>query len=290
MGGTSKTSSTTNQTTNPWEPAQPALKNILGGVADVSPNLTPTETGAFSSLTANAQAGNPYAGQIGNLATDLLGGGPDRTGLVNDAYSQYRTAMDPTARGDFLDPNKNPWFGQVTNTIGNDVQNRVNAMYAGAGRDPGGAGTYGQTIGRGVAEGVAPVFANAYQNERANQLAGINGLFGAGGATAGLLSGLDQTALGNRQAGIGASNAALQAQNYGPSQLLAIEAQKRGIPLGILQQMTGIAAPIAGLGGQSTGTSTGSQTMSGAQQFAMIMQGLGSLMPKGPVTGNSITF
>lgn len=274
MGGTSKSSQTSSSTTNPWEPAQPALKNILGGVADVSPDLTSTETGALNTLQTNAQAGNPYAGQIGSLATDLLGGGPDRSGMVNDAYAQYKTSMDPTARGDYLDPNKNPWFGQVTSTIGNDVQNRVNAMYAGAGRDPGGAGTYGQTVGRGVAEGVAPVFANAYAQERGNQLAGINGLFGAGVGTAGALSGMDQTAFGNRQAGVGAAGSALQAQNYGPSQMLAIEAQRRGIPLGILQQMTGIAAPIAGLGGQSTGTKTGTQEMSGADQFLKIMQGL----------------
>ena len=277
MGGTSKSSAQTSSTSAPWEPAQAGLKNILGGAADVSPNLTPTETGALNTLSTNAQAGNPYTGQISNLATDLFGGGTDRTGMVNNAYSQYQSQMAPTAAGDYLDPNKNPWFNQVTSTIGNDVQNRVNAMYAGSGRDPSGAGTYGQTIGRGIAEGTAPVFANAYAQERGNQLGAINGLLGAGMGTAGQLSGLDQTALGNRQAGVGMAGSALAAQNYGPTQQLAIEAQRRGIPLGVLQQLTGITAPIAGLGNQSTGTQSGSQTLSGAQQFALIMQGIGSL-------------
>jgi hypothetical protein len=40
------------------------------------------------------------------------------------------------------------------------------------------------------------------------------------------------------------------------SQQLAIEAQRRGIPLSTLQALAGIATPIAGLGQSSTGAST----------------------------------
>jgi hypothetical protein len=63
------------------------------------------------------------------------------------------------------------------------------------------------------------------------------------------------------QAGIPAADAALTAQNWGPMQELAIEAQKRGIPLQMLAAQMGIALPAAQAFGATTGTGTGiSQT------------------------------
>jgi hypothetical protein len=62
--------------------------------------------------------------------------------------------------------------------------------------------------------------------------------------------------------------------------MLSAEAQRSGIPLSILQQIAGIATPIAGLGSQSNGTSNTESQMSGAQQFATIAGGLGSLLPR----------
>ncbi len=158
---------------------------------------TPSETTKTGSESLTPYG--PAQGQLNSLLAQVgnTPNAPDRTGIVNDAYSQFQQGLAPTAGGQFLDPNKNPWFANVTNTIGNDVQNRVNAMYAGAGRDPAGAGSYPQTLGRGIAEGTAPVFANQYNAERQNQLGAIGNLFQGGGATAGLLSSLDQAPLQN---------------------------------------------------------------------------------------------
>jgi cyclophilin family peptidyl-prolyl cis-trans isomerase len=151
--------------------------------------LTGNETGAINSLVALARAGNPYAPAIDSYATTMLsGGGPDRTGLVNDAYRNYQANLEGTARGEMLDPNKNPWFSQVTQSIGNDVQNRLAGLYAGSGRDPAGAGNFGGWLGRGIAEGTAPIFSDAYNRERTNQLNAWNSLYGAGNTTGGLLS------------------------------------------------------------------------------------------------------
>jgi hypothetical protein len=257
MGGTSK-SETTNQSssTQPWAPAQPLLGGILGqlGGALGRTGLTGAETGALDALMANAQAGNPYASAIGGVATGLLGGGPDRTGLVGDAYRQYQDQLASTARGDFVDPSANPALQGYLSTIANDVQNRVNGMFAGAGRDLSGANQ--MALARGITEGQAPVLLDAYIRARADQLAAQDKLYGAGGQTAGLLSQLDQQRLANQLSGIGASSAALQAADYGPQMQLAIEAQRRGNPLQNLQQIAGIGVPIAGLGSSSTGTKT----------------------------------
>src|SRR5262245_5183955 len=256
MGSSSQQTQQTHQTTQPWALTLPALNSILSSVNSMGSSvpLTGTGTGALNTLAANAAAGNPYRGQIGALANDLFTGGPDRSGIVNDAYAQLRSQLGATAAGDYLDPNKNPFFAQTTQSIANDVQNRVAGMYAGAGRDPVGAGNFGQTLGRGIAEGLAPVYSSAYNTERQNQISAANQLFGAGSQVANLLAGFDKTALANRLAGLGVSDAALNAQNYGANQALAVEAQWRGIPLNALAQLANIVTPIARLGTTTDGT------------------------------------
>jgi hypothetical protein len=218
--------------------------------------LTATETGALNALAANAASGNPYRTQIGALASDLFTGGPDRSGIASDAYARLQSQLGATAAGDYLDPYKNPFFAQTTQGITNDLQSRLAGMYAGAGRDPAGAGGFVQELGRGVAQGLAPLFSNVYNAERLNQLNAAGQLFGAGSQIASLLAGFDRTALANRLSGVGAADAALNAQNYGANQALAIEAQRRGIPLNTLTQLANIVTPIARLGSTTEGTQT----------------------------------
>ena len=253
MGGKPKETTNTTSQNSPYPQTIPALNSIIGGVEGISPGLTGAEQGAFSQLSQNAQS-NPYATQIGGVANNLLsGGGPDRSGMINDTYSQYQTAMAPTARGDFLDPNTNPFFATTQRDIGSGIMDQLRNEYVQAGRDPTGAGSYAGNVGDRVARGLAPTFANVYQNERQNQLSAAGNLYGAGNTTGGLLSQFDQTRLGNQVQGIAASDAALAAQNQPAMQQLAIEAQKRGIPLDTLAKQMGIILPI----GQAFGTQTG---------------------------------
>ena len=287
-GGGTSTSGQTTQTsskTQPWAPTVPGLKNIIGGINSQFPNYEPTsaETGALDTIMGNAQKGNPFTGRITSLANDLLGGGTDRSGMVNDAYSQYQQQAQPFLDPSYLDPASNPAFKGYMDTISNDVSNRVNSMFAGAGRDM--SGMNQQSLARGIAEGTAPVFANQYNQNVSTQRGMMDSLFGAGGQTAGLLSGLDQTALGNRSAGVDAAGRALNADNYGANSILEAEAMRRGLPLGNLGQLSSLLLPIAGLGQQTSGTSTsaGTATMAPAQQFATWTQGINNLMPRAPV-------
>ncbi len=282
MSGSSSQQQQTQQTQSktPWGPSGGLLSGVLKDLKGIDTNLSGTEQGALSGLLGNANFMNQNFGtQATGLANELLTGGQDRTGMVTDAYSQLQSDLGGTARGDYLDPNKNPWFSQVTNTIGNDVQKRLGGLYAGSGRDPSGAGSFGQNLGRGVAEGTAPVFSQMYDAERNRQLGAAQGLFGGAGSAAGLLSGLDQTALGNKQAGLGVAQQAGEISNSPYLQQLAVEAQKRGIPLSLLQQIAGIGLPIGDAFGttNATGTQDTQKQMSGAEQFAMIAGGLGKL-------------
>lgn len=271
-GGTSTATqqTATQSKTAPWKPTVAPLKDIIGGISGQIPNYQPTgaETGALNTIMQNAQAGNPYTGQIQSLANDLFTGGPDRTGMVNDAYSAYKQQAQPYLDPGYLDPYNNPAFKSYLDTTANDIQSRMASMYAGAGRDPSGAGNFGQNLARGITEGTAPIFANQYNQNVATQRGAQDSLFSAGGQSAGLLSGLDQTALGNRAQGVGAAAEALGSQNYGAKSILEAEAMRRGLPLGNLNQLSQLLLPIAGMGSQTSGTSssTGTQTMSPVQQ------------------------
>lgn len=284
--GTSSSSSTTNQSQNPWAPAQPALNSILGGVAGMANNtsLTGAETGALGQLQGNANAGNPYAAAIGNYATNMLGGGGANNGapMVNDAYSTYTKAMNPTASGQYLDPNTNPFFAATTNALGNDAWNRISGLYAGSGRDPAGAGNFGYNVSRGIGDATAPVYAQQYQNERANQLNAINGMYGAGNTTAGILGNFQNQSNQNQGTGVTAADSALAAQNAPAQQTLAIEAARRGIPISLMQQLAGMVTPIAGLGGTSSSTTNGTQTASPAASLGALgnLGNLGKLWGK----------
>lgn len=263
----------TQQATTPWAATSGLLGNLLNQIGGLSPNLTEAEFGALGQLSANASAGNPWASQIGGVANTLLaGGGPDRTPMVNGAYDQYRVALAPFARGDYVDPASDPALRSYLDVLKNDVSTQVNGMFAGAGRDL--SGMNQQALARGITQAEAPVLLDAYNRALAGQRSAINSLYGAGGQTAGLLSNLDQARLANQQAGIGAADAALTAQNWGPTQQLAVEAQRRGIPLQTLAAQYGMVLPAAQAfattagtsSGSSSGTTSGTSVGSGTQQ------------------------
>ena len=88
---------------------------------------------------------------------------------------------------------------------------------------------------------------------------------------------MQQQKLANQGQGVTAAGQALDARNAGNNATLAAEAQRRGIPVQALGLLAQIGIPIAGLGSQSQGQGTQTNQMSGAQQFATIAGGLGSL-------------
>jgi hypothetical protein len=267
MGGSTETTKTVNQATgkSPWGPSQGLLSGILGKLGDVDTDLTGIESGALGGLLGNAGYLGRFGPQVSAYANELLGGGTDRTGSVNDAYARYQQQLAPTAVGDYLDPNKNPFFAGTTSAIADDVLSRIKNEYAGAGRDPTGAGSFVGKVGEAVSKAVAPIYADVYNRERGRQLDAVGGLYGAGGQTAGLLSNLDQVALANKDRGIEAARMAQSFANDPHMHALAVEAQRRGIPLQTLAQISGIGLPIGSAFG--TSTSTGTETTQKEQPF-----------------------
>lgn len=277
MGGTSKQTTQSTSQATPYAPAQGSIDSILGQLNGQIPNagLSATETGALDTLKANASAGNPYAGLIGNAASNLLGGGGAK---ANDAgiganLAGYQGLLSPYASGSMIGNNKA--LQDQLSAITSDVTNQVNSQFAAAGRD--GSPANLQALGRGIAQGTAPVIAGQYNQDVANQLNAANSLYGAGNTTYGLLNQNNQQANANQQAGVGVGSAALDANNWGANQLLSEEAQRRGIPVSSLTTLLGAISPVAQAFGTTNGTSDTTSQMSGVDQFTKLVSGLGGL-------------
>lgn len=279
MGGTSRTEQQTQQSsqTNPWAPTQGILKNILGGIGGQVGNYQPTaaENAAIGTIRANAGATPNFTPQATGLTTDLLSGGPDRTGILGDAYGSAKTALSPYLNQDWLDPTKIPGIQAALGAVRNDVSNSVNGMFAGAGRDL--SGLNQQTLARGIAQGEAPILFDQFNRNVGTQQNAASMLPQLAGNAADILSSLDSQSLARRLQGLGVGTEVLpQVANAGATNTLSAEGLARGLPLQNLGLLENLTVPIAGLGGQSSGTSSmqGSYTMSPVQQAAMWGQAL----------------
>lgn len=281
MGGKSEQTTQQSSQTTPWGPASGVLGGILGKVGGISSDLSGGEQSALQGLLGNAGfLSNNFGVQATGLANNLLaGGGPDRTGIANSAYNTLQSQLTPYASGANLNPYSTPGFSDALGTLQSDITNQINSQFAGAGRDLSGMNT--QTLARGLSQGLGGLIANQYNQNVQNQLGAANTLFGAGGQTAGLLSGLDQTKLANQQAGLGAAQTAGEFSNSPYLQTLAVEAQRRGIPLETLASQMGLVLPAAQAFSNQTGTSTTTKQMSPAEQFATITGGIGKLFGSG---------
>src|SRR5690348_8531559 len=132
MGGESKTTQSQTSQTTPYGPAQQSLDlllNKLGSKAG-SADLTGAETGALNTLQANANKGNPFTGGITNLANGLLSGGGAQANdaAIKGVLGNVTGQLTPFANGSMVG-NNTALQGQL-DTISNDVQNRVNGMFA----------------------------------------------------------------------------------------------------------------------------------------------------------------
>jgi len=113
--GSSKKKTNSSGQVDPWDVTIPALTNLVGQIEDQQGNvgITPGQEDAFSALLQNAGEGNQYAGQIGNLAGDVLQGVDSQSGTVTDAYSRLQDQIGGIAAGDNLNVNENPYLQQM---------------------------------------------------------------------------------------------------------------------------------------------------------------------------------
>ena len=264
MADSKKTTEQTQQSqTSPWAPTQGLLTSLIGKYSGVDPSVTGDQSSALSNLTSSVSGipnfGSAGAGAIGKLFNSDNSG---QVGMLNTAYDTLRGNLGGTASGANLNPYDTPGFGDAIKTAINDATNATKSVYAGSGRDPSGAGSFAQSLGRGITSGIAPTIASQYNQNYGNMLNANNQIFGAAGSTASGVNNLNQQQLTNGIAGITGAGA-LPGLFSSPAmaQLGAANAQYSQ-PFQNLAQLLQPSASLAGLGSQSSGSSTSTQTSS----------------------------
>jgi hypothetical protein len=293
--GSQDTTSNTSQaaTTGFGAATAPTVQSILGQLNPLigQSGVTAPQQTAINQLTANGQAGNPYAPAIGANASNLLAGGGATS--QNGALTSNLDTLKGTL-GQYADPNystvNSPDVARAMQAAHAAVGNSVNGQFAAAGRS--GSGMNTQTLAQGFENADAPLILNQANQDTATRLNAANTLYGAGNTTSGAITGNNQTDLANRQAGSTAATGALNANDWGAQHTIAAQELGKSIPATDLGMLSQIGIPIAGMNtttnqnrttNQSTSpsllqdiTGIGSMFAGGANGSASAASGLGS--------------
>lgn len=218
-------------------------------------------TGDFQRLAQTAEGQAPGAFNMANMAYGMAratGNPMDRSGYVTDAYSGLQDNLGGYARGDYVDPMKNEQIRAMLAQVGDDAAGRINAMFAGAGRDMSGANQ--QSVARGVTQAQLPLMLDQYNRQQSNQMNAASMLYGAGRDTSSTLSNLDQANAAQRAtaAQIGATGAGIA--NTGVNMLNA-GAGMRGMGADVLQGSVAARNTGTGMLGQGVNQATGAANL-----------------------------
>lgn len=252
---------TQQSTTEPWAPAQGPLRDLIAKYSAINTGPTSGQTGALQDLKSTVSSLPDFSGQSAGAINDLFSSTTaPQVGMLSSALQQLQTNLGGTASGAELDPYSTPGFSDALSTAMGDITDRVKSVYAGSGRSPSGAGSFAGSLGRGLAEGVAPLISSQFNQNKANQFTANRDLFGGAGSTAQAITGQQQIPLANSAQALGLLPQLMQAFTLPGQTALNVANTEYGLPISNINSILGPLAQIAGLGGQSSGTSTGTVT------------------------------
>lgn len=261
MSGGTKQETQQSSTTQPWAQAIPMLQGILGQLGGA--NLSPTgEQGTAVNQIMGEASGMPsFAGSGIGTVNRLFGASTTpQQGMLSDSFNSAAAALRPMLTPGYTNPMTNPELGGALSTLNTDISNEIAGQFAAAGRPLGTNAAGTQALARGLAQGEAPLLANEFNTLLGNQLAAASALPQLAGQTAGGLTAQQQSQYGNwLQAMQAAGMIPGMLTQPGMANLTAADLQAQ-LPLANLQQIEGLTVPIAGLGAQSQGTSTTTQS------------------------------
>lgn len=230
---------------------------LLNSISGVSTSPTAAQTQGVNQLVSNAGSMPDFSpAATSDVNTLLAGGGGNYSGILNNALTSLQGQLSPYANGSMI--GKNDALQPELDTIGNDTENNVRSMFAAAHRSF--SPDEAQAIARGTAQGVAPVEAAQYNTDVGNQFNAAGVLNSAAGNTASGLNTLNQTNLGNTVTGLTAAQAIPGILNQNANNLIAAGGAAQALPLGGIGSLESLLLPLAGLGSESSGNSTGSTT------------------------------
>ena len=239
----------------PWAYATPAIQGFTDKLSTAGGiGMTPDQSAAFGVLKNNAAQGNPWTAKQAGLA-DQAYNTADRSGMVGSQFNAMQTNLGNYANGSMNDPASNPYLSKYMDQVGTQAFDKINAQFAGAGRDL--SGINQKAAAAGYTEASLPLAFNQYNQGVANQFSANNALMGGAQSTATTQGALDQQRLGMQAQAGALGQQALDMRNSGANQVLNLDQQIKQMPYEDLSQLAALLFPAAGLGGVTTGTGQG---------------------------------
>lgn len=259
----SSTQSTTTQSsqTQPWQAAQPLLKDVIGALSGQSTAVTPEQATASSQLQTAANT-IPSFNTADSINAMLGLNTSPQIGMLSDAYGNLTNSLSPLTDPANLNPMNTPGLADSLKTMTNDITNQVKSVYAGSGRDPSGAGSFAQSLGRGLTQGIAPVLTSQYNANVGNLENAAGALENAGVTTAGQTTAQEQAPLAADATALGLIPQQATDTMTPASTALTAANTAYQLPYGNINALLQPAAILGGMGGQSSGTSTTSTPQS----------------------------
>jgi hypothetical protein len=268
-GGSSQTqnASTTQQsTTQPWSEAQPLLKNLIGDYSAMNPAVTPEQQAALQNLGGAAASipqwdadtlYSPFESALGFNTTNEQN---ELQGIPGGLASHLSDTVDQNN----LNPMNTPGFSDALGTMNNDITNQVKSIYAGSGRDPTGAGSFAQSLGRGLSQGEGQLIENQFNQNRGAQNSAAEAIAGSQGTAATQTAALREADLNAQLQGLGYMPQALQDLVMPAQTMMQFANAGYGQPFQNLQDLLSPSLALGSMGSESsgTGTSTGTVTQS----------------------------
>lgn len=264
MGG-SRSQTQQQSQTDPWAPTQPLLRDVISRLQGVSsqPGDGSTEA-AIDRLSSFYGDGGGSADVFRRVGHDLVDT-PDRTGQIDTARTDLTQRLSATADGQNLNLSENPHLQSMLQQVGDDAQKRINAQFAGAGRDLSGANNL--EVGRGVTQAQLPILFDQFNREQGRTDAAARDLANFGLEGARTQTGMDTARGALRRTGAETIQASRELEAGDLGQQLDLAMARERLPYDRIGWLTELLNPVAGLGSQSQGTSStrGSQWGVGAR-------------------------
>jgi hypothetical protein len=257
MGESTPATTTTASSSVPWSEATPMLKNLIAQYGGMNTAVTPDQTNALTNLNASA-AGIPNLGGAASAGVNKLfaSDSSPQVGMLGQGYDTLRANLGDTASGAELNPYSTPGFGDALDTMTKNITTATKGVYAGSGRDPSGAGSFGKSLGLGLVQGEAPVIQAQYNQNKANQMNAAGTQFNAAGSTASGTTAAQQASFANILQGLGGAGMLPGIYTAPAAARLGAANVTQNLPFGNLQQLLTPALGLGALGTNTTGTGT----------------------------------